>query len=127
MSDTKDFFKALGLFLGVPVIALLLYLVSQYGVRCADAIRGNQEATGAKVLIDGQFVGVMEKFEGRDGSIESRLCRPITTGASLLVRKDGYLTFTASMKPFCDDSSWPICSVWIKLVPLPRGETENSP
>lgn len=128
MNDFSDFVKAMGLIFGVPFLAFMLLIspfISHLFTLCPSAIFGEENTLGARIYINGEFAGAMEKYTYKmyqKQYTDVRLCRWIEKGDHLRAEKEGYRTYTATLKPSYNDSDSPVVQAWIELVPLAREE-----
>lgn len=134
MSDTKDFFKALGLFAGgfFLLIATIFIAVFVAPIGCKSRINGGEEAIGAKVYLNGQFLGLMEKKQWKwDDKIflSAELCTGwrLRKGDLLRVVKRDYKIYEAVINPYIDESGPPYRKVELELVPVAPREKSKTP
>lgn len=130
MSEVSDFLKALGLFIGGAFLFILAVVLIP--AKCESQIDEGERAIGAKVYLNGQFLGLMEERQWRwDDKVfrDSRFCtrRRLRKGDLLRVEKEGFQTYTATIDPNIDESGPPYYRVYIKLVPLSDGEGSKAP
>lgn len=125
MRDFEDFLKALGLFIVVPFLALCLILFAMTFTRYPSATFGDESTIGARIYLNGEFAGLMEKYKYRvseDEYTDVRLCRWVEKGDHLRAEKEGYKIYSATLEPSYDDSGSPWRWVSIELTPLAHDE-----
>jgi hypothetical protein len=127
MSDARDFFSALGLFVGGAFVILLLLFFVPFGNQCPGEILGGEEAIGARIYLNGQYVGTMEKYKYIDyprerEEVKIRACTYLKKGDLLRAEKEGHQVYTAIIDPSYNDSRSPPLWAWIKLTPLDEGK-----
>lgn len=118
--------KTTGVVFGVLLLVyLLLPFIGSIFIKCPRAIYGEENATGARIYLNGDLAGVMEKSKCKLNVIEYdcvRLCTRIKKGDHLRAEKDGYETYTSTLDPSINVSASTSAWVWIELTPLANKE-----
>lgn len=123
-----DILKAIGLVFGAPILAfflLILPFISHIFTLCPEAIFGNENTLGARIYLNGEFAGIMEKYSYKRYQkqyTDIRLCTRIKDGDRLRAEKEGYEKYTAILNTSFNDSDAPMRRAWINLMPLMHEE-----
>jgi hypothetical protein len=123
MGESKDFLKALGFFMGggfcLFLVVLFVLTIVHRHAKCPSEILGGEEAVGARIYINGKYVGVMEEHQKyADISLPARICVWFDKEDQLRAEKEGYQTLTTKLDPFFNDSRSPPVVSYIELTPL---------
>lgn len=129
MGEVSNFLKALGLFIGVAFLFLLTVVLIP--AKCESRIDEGEDAIGARVYINGRFLGLMEERQWNwddKAFLDSRFCtwRRLRKGDLLRVEKEDFHTYTATIDPYIDESGPPYFRVHMKLVPLSEGDESKA-